>query len=276
MLEHTFLHLPGVGHATERMLWERGVLTWQDALDCSQTSLRRCRLTDLRPVLEESLNCLEKRDACYFQLRLPPREQWRMFHDFSDRAVCLDIETTGLFYSADHITVVGLYDGQEYKAFVRGQNLHQFPAEIRKYGLVVTYNGARFDIPFIQAEMGPILAGLAHLDIMYPLRRLGYSGGLKAVERQAGLTRPSDLEELDGYDAVLLWRLHRQGHRGALNTLLRYNAEDVSVLLPLAAMVYNLRTLDLPFSAPSIQIPERLLVNLPYDSELLEWLVGGR
>lgn len=272
MLQHTFLHLPGVGHTTERVLWEQGVLTWQDALRSSQPPLQRCRITDLRPGLEESLSCLEKRDAFYFQLRLPSREQWRMFHDFVDRAVCLDIETTGLSCGHDHITVVGLYDGRDYKAFVQGQNLDQFQTEIRRYGLVITYNGSRFDIPFIQAEMGPVLRGLAHLDIMYPLRRLGYRGGLKAVEQQTDFARPSSLQQLDGFDAVRLWRLYLQGHQGALQTLVRYNAEDVGVLLPLASLVYNQLTSELPLSAPTLPMPERCLIDLPYDLELVEWL----
>jgi len=184
----------------------------------------------------------------------------------------LDIETTGLSYGPGHITMIGLYDGQKYKAFVRGQNLHQFPAEIRCYALVITYNGQRFDLPFIQAEMGPVLEGLANLDIMYALRRLGYRGGLKVVEQQAGLARPSDLQGLTGYDAVLLWRLYQRGHQGALETLVRYNAEDVAVLLPLAALTYNLLARELPFDAPLAPMPARPVVDLPYDLELVESL----
>ena len=260
MLQHTFLHLPGVGEATERLLWEQGVLTWQDAL-CNREPLpRRCRVTGLRRELEESQHHLGQRNAPYFQQRLPSHEQWRMLGDFADRTVCLDIETTGLFWGSSYITMVGLYDGQEYKAFIQGQNLDQLPAELRRYGLVITYNGRRFDIPFIKAEIGPVFEGIAHLDIMYALRRLGYRGGLKSVEQQTDLARPSALQELDGFDAVRLWRLYQSGHQGALHTLVRYNAEDVAVLLPLASMVYNELASELPVS------------DLPYDLELLEWL----
>jgi hypothetical protein len=272
MLEHTFLHLPGIGHSTERQLWEQGILTWQDALCSSRLFPKRCRVEHLSLGLQESLARLDARDASYFQLRLPSREHWRLFRDFADQAVCLDIETTGLAYDPGYITMIGLYDGREYKAFVRGKNLHQFGREIRRYALVITYNGRRFDLPFIQAEMGPLLEDIASLDIMYALRRLGYWGGLKAVEQQTDLARPLDLQGLSGYDAVLLWRLYRQGNPGALETLIRYNAEDVAVLLPLAALTYNLLARELPFDAQLTPMPVRPDLDLPYDRDLVEWL----
>jgi len=272
VLQHTFLHLPGVGPATELSLWEQGVLTWRDALRGLETDIARCRLTGMRHGLEESLRYLDERDACYFQQRLPSREQWRMLGDFADRAVCLDIETTGLSWGSSCITVVGLYDGREYRTFIRGQNLDRLPDELRRYGLVITYNGSRFDIPFLEAELGPLPEGLAHVDVMYPLRRMGHGGGLKSVEQQTGLARPSILGELDGFDAVRLWHLHQRGHRGALQTLVRYNAEDVMVLLPLASLVYNSLASELPLSAPVLPAPERPCLDLPYDVELVEWL----
>ncbi len=276
MLEHTFLHLAGVGHSVERSFWENGIFTWQDALSSCHLSVGQCYLGDLRPEIDQSLTRLAAGDARYFHLRLPAYERWRLFNDFADRAVCLDIETTGLFIGESPITMIGLYDGREYKAFVRGQNLEQFPDEIRRYGLVVTYNGCRFDIPFIQAEMGPVLEDLAHLDIMYPLRRLGYRGGLKVIEQRTHLARPSALDGLSGYDAVVMWRLYQQGHRGALESLIRYNAEDVADLLPLAILAYNRLVLELPVNVTPMPMPPRPLLDLPYDSDLVEWLKQGR
>ena len=272
MLKHTFLHLPGVGQSTERSLWERGILTWQDALDSFHPLIKYHRLEHLRFGVEESLARLDAGDAFYFHSLLPIREHWRLFHDFNDQAVCLDIETTGLWYGSAHITMIGLYDGREYKTFVRGKNLDQFRTEIRRYALVITYNGRRFDLPFIEAEMGPIFEGIASLDIMYALQRLGYRGGLKSVEQQTSLSRPSDLQGLSGYDAVRLWYLYLRGHGGALETLVRYNAEDVAVLLPLAALTYNLLARELPFDPPQAPMPGRATVDLPYDLELVEWL----
>jgi uncharacterized protein YprB with RNaseH-like and TPR domain len=272
MLRNTFLHLPGVGPGTERRLWLEGVLTWEDALAHPLPWLGEWQRRWLCAGLVESLERLRVEDAAYFHRRLPAGERWRALAEFAHQAVCLDIETTGLAFGPGHITVIGLYDGREYMAFVRGYNLHRFPKVVQRYRLLITYNGLRFDVPFIEAEMGPVLEGLAHLDIMYPLRRLGYRGGLKGVEVLTGLARPSALQGLSGYDAVRLWRLHQRGHRGALPTLIRYNAEDVVSLLPLAVLVYNEMVCQLPLPVCPLEPPPRPFLDLPYDAELVEWL----
>ena len=60
-------------------------------------------------------------------------------------------------------------------------------------------NGATFDVPFLQTAF-PRFKPLAHLDLRYPLRRLGLTGGLKEIERTAGIKRPRHLREVDGFD----------------------------------------------------------------------------
>jgi len=273
MLRHTFLHLRGVGPRTEARFWREGVLTWEEALAHPLPWLGPWQRQQAQWELAESCRRLAQADALYFQALLPPGERWRLLADFLPQAVCLDIETTGLAWGFNIITVIGLYDGCQYRAFVRGQDLHLFPEAVRRYRLLITYNGLRFDLPFIEAEMGPVLAGLAHLDLMYVLRRLGLRGGLKRVEELTGLARPSALQGLSGYHAVVLWRLHRQGHRGALPTLVRYNAEDVVGLLPLAALAYNLMAASLPLPVTPLPVPERPALSLPYDPALVEWLL---
>lgn len=275
MLRHTFLHLHGVGPRTEARFWREGVLTWEDALRHPLPWLASWHRELLRAELEESCRRLSLGDALHFQALLPAGERWRLLADFWGHVACLDIETTGLAWGFNVITVIGIYDGQEYRAFVRGHNLHLFPREVRRYRLIITYNGQRFDVPFIEAEMGPVLTGIAHLDLMYVLRRLGLRGGLKRVEVATGMARPSALQGLSGYHAVLLWQMYRRGHRGALDTLVRYNAEDVVGLLPLAAYAYNLMTAPLPLSVAPLPVPERPELSLPYDPALVDWLLEG-
>ena len=60
---------------------------------------------------------------------------------------------------------------------------------------------------------------------------------------------------LDGWCAVLLWQYHEQGAEGALETLLRYNLEDVVHLPTLLALVYNTRLQRLPFAVPQVALP---------------------
>ena len=61
---------------------------------------------------------------------------------------------------------------------------------------------------------------------MYHCWQNNLYGGFKAVERQLGITR--ELTGIVGLDAVWLWRKFRDGgDRAALQTLLKYNEEDV-------------------------------------------------
>jgi len=150
------------------------------------------------------------------------------------------------------LTVVGLYDGSQPRMYIRGENLDRFAAEIDEFTLLVTYNGKLFDLPFLRQELGIPLTH-AHIDLRYPLAALGYKGGLKKIERTLGLEREGPVALLDGWCAVLLWQYHRQGEPGALETLLRYNLEDVIHLPALLACVYNTRVRGLPFSLPAVE-----------------------
>jgi uncharacterized protein YprB with RNaseH-like and TPR domain len=203
---------------------------------------------------------------------LPPGELWRLYAELRGKAAFLDIETTGLYLGPNAITVIGLFDGRETKVYVQGINLNEFISDIGSYQILVTFNGKRFDLPFIRWVLGDLPDHQAHLDLLYPLRKLGYRGGLKAVERQFGIGRQGSLGDVDGFMAVLLWREYRRGNRAALDTLIRYNLEDVVNLRYLADQVYNLHLARLPLSLESLPEPEKYpLDDLPYDEELVEY-----
>ncbi len=144
----------------------------------------------------------------------------------------LDIETTGLSPGDCRITVVGIYvcKGEATSFFqyfgpdVTAQNIL---AALEGVDTIYTYNGSRFDLPFIQASLGIDLAGLfAHCDLMYDCWRNNLYGGLKSVERQIGISR--QLVEVNGYEAIRLWQRYvNKLDMAALNKLLAYNKEDV-------------------------------------------------
>ena len=113
---------------------------------------------------------------------------------------------------------------------------------------------------------------MAHIDLRFPLKRAGYSGGLKAIERQANVGRPSDLSALSGYDAVLLWRLWQQGSEAARDTLVRYNAEDVASLPALAELTYNELAGRLRSGICDLTATHRHDIDLPYDADVIEHL----
>ena len=240
MLTRTFQHIPRIGAKTECRLWQLGITDWHTCLSrMDELPFGPGRRLWLAQFLARSLRALEAGDARFFAQCLPGREMWRLYGAFSRRAVFLDIETTGLGGPGDVITVVGLYDGRRPQVFVRGINMAGLAAALRPYSLVVTYNGAQFDLPFIRRCLPEVALPPAHLDLRFPLARLGYKGGLKAIEQRLGVTRDPWVAGLDGYDAVILWRRYERGDLDALRRLLTYNLTDVVNLQPLATFVYN-------------------------------------
>ncbi len=239
MLEHTFIHLPGVGPTIERRLWDAGIITWADALNrrSCPVGFSEARWGLSCRTLEESQRRLQRGDYRHFATALRSGEHWRAWPDFRRRAACLDIETTGCGHG-DEVTVVGIYDGARTRSFIAGQNLDELPEVLEQYAMLITFNGSSFDLPFLRRRFPGLRFDQLHVDLMHVLRRIGLRGGLKAIERQVGIARDHDLAHLDGWDAVRLWREWRAGNRRSLDTLVRYNAADIENLERLAELAY--------------------------------------
>lgn len=247
MLINSFIHIPGVGAVTEKRLWTAGLLDWHqvgsaDACDVPARSLMR-----IAACMAESCEHLDKNNPAYFADHLPAGEHWRFFPQFRKTTAFMDIETTGMDMFGSEITTIALYDGESINYYVQGQNLDAFMEDIGRYNVIVTYNGKTFDVPFIEKYFGIEMAH-AHIDLRYVLKSLGYGGGLKMCEKALGLDR-GDLDGVDGFFAVLLWREFQQtGNIKALETLLAYNIEDVVNLETLMVLAYNMKLKDTPFS----------------------------
>ncbi len=226
MLKHTFIHLPGIGERREGHFWRQGLRTWEDFLAAGLVrGLSREHFRRLQRALGESL--AQENNPAYFAARLPAVQHWRLFRKFRGRAAYLDIETTGTAWPGLLVTVVGLYDGVAMRQFVQGHNLQEFPAALENFDLIITYNGAQFDLPVLRAYFPELRLPPVHVDLRFVLARLGYKGGLKGIEPQFGIIRPPEVEGMDGYAAVLLWERYQRGDLTALETLLTYNKEDV-------------------------------------------------
>lgn len=257
MIRNTFCHIPGVSVRLERMLWERGIHSWDCFLAGADIPLQPGRVRHITEHLRKSMDCLALAEPGFFADSLPVKHHWRLFPAFRHSTAYLDIETTGLGQAEDHITTIALYDGKSIFHYVHGENLEDFRNDIQRYRVLVTYNGKCFDIPFIRRSLGMEMPQV-HIDLMYVLRSLGITGGLKGCEKKLGLDR-KELEGVDGFFAVLLWRdFLRSGNRAALETLLAYNIEDVVNLEALMVTAYNMNLLDTPFPSDfSLPLPER-------------------
>jgi hypothetical protein len=264
VLRQTFIHVPGVGERRERDLWRRGYVDWDAFL----------RRHPPGPAHDRIAAHLDPDRAAR---ALPPRETWRLAADFQGTTAFLDVETTGLGTDGASLTCIGLSDGARVETFVRGRDLHRFEAAIRRFSLLVTYNGACFDLPVLQSAFPRLdLRRFLHVDLRYPLRRLGLAGGLKVVEAKLGLGRADEVAGADGFLAVQLWHAHRRGHPRALETLLAYCLEDVVNLKPLLAHAYNELSRALPLRVAPLSDRTKPAIPHHADGDLVRELLAQR
>lgn len=144
----------------------------------------------------------------------------------------LDIETTGLSRHHCDLTVVGVatFFGTQCRV---GQLIGEKIYPDGVLGLlegadeVYTYNGSRFDLPFVKSKLClDLKSRFRHTDLMYDCWRQHLKGGLKVVETKLGIRR--QLADMDGFMAVRLWWDYvNNNDLKALKTLLEYNKEDV-------------------------------------------------
>jgi uncharacterized protein YprB with RNaseH-like and TPR domain len=269
MLKNTFRHIPGIGAITEEKIWNSGILSWDSFRPPYPDTLPEGKNRIIGRYLKESEKHLSENNPAYFSDMIPSGLQWRMFPEFRDSAVYLDIETTGLGYY-DNITTIALFDGRSISWYVNGQNLDDFVKDIFRYRLIISYNGKSFDIPFIERFFG-IKLDHAHIDLRFVLSSLGYKGGLKACETALGIDR-GDIKGIDGFFAVLLWNDYlKNKNQKALETLLAYNIEDVVNLEKLMTIAYNMNISNTPFSSLELHEPQSPL-QIPFkaDKETVE------
>jgi uncharacterized protein YprB with RNaseH-like and TPR domain/predicted nuclease with RNAse H fold len=238
LLPETFVHIAGIGRKTEWRLWQSGVATWDDL---------RTTSFGFRPgvleALEDSAQALQDEDVDYFFSALPPRDRWRTFSDFGRRFVAVDIETTGMSVY-DQVTVIGIEHEGVYRTFLRGSNLEEAAELINDADGLITFNGTLFDLPFIRRTFPEVELPVAHVDLRFLSRRVGWAGSLKTVEQLAALRRADGLADISGYGATVLWScFDHDGDQAALEKLVLYNAADTCVLRPLAELVTD-RLLD--------------------------------
>lgn len=234
VLRATFLHLSGVGPVTEVELWRAGARDWQDLLPIARTlGIGADGRARLEREVAASEAALAGHDAAWFGRRLPEREHWRLYPEFERETGFLDIETTGLSPYAGIVTVVGVHGRGRTRSFVAGEDLEELPAYLAQFQLLVTFNGSRFDLPFLRVTFPQMIVPPVHIDLRFLLYRLGLAGGLKRIEERLGVGDRTGVEGIHGLDAVRLWQEYRRGNADALRRLVRYNRADTVNLEPL-------------------------------------------
>jgi len=244
MIRNTFSILNGIGEKLERKLWSRGILTWNDFIESEEFDfISPARKDMMDEDLEAHRERLAEGDAPWFKESLKSGEHWRLFEIFRDEAVCLDIETNG-YQPEDggYVTMVGLYDGYDYRSFVKDENLsaEELMSAFEPYKYLITFYGSAFDIPFLRRSLRGFDLNIPHFDLCFGARKLGMKGGLKKLETEFGIVRDLETQGMDGYDAVLLWHKVLRGSNHARELLVKYNREDTVNLWSISQTIYEM------------------------------------
>ncbi|MBF0558878.1 MAG: ribonuclease H-like domain-containing protein [Nitrospirae bacterium] len=243
VIRHTFSLLNGIGEKLERAIWKKKILTWSDFCGCGEIEgISPERKSSYDDQLAQASMELSMENSEYFARIMKRREHWRLFDVFRNGAVCLDIETNG--YQPDHggyVTVVGLYDGFEWRSLTRGENLtvDSLNRALKGYKCLLTFYGSAFDVPFLQRCFPGVKFDIPHFDLCFAARKLEINGGLKKLETLFGIERDDNVKGMNGYDAVKLWEQVKKGSGEAKELLLMYNREDTMNLLKLADILYQ-------------------------------------
>ncbi len=231
MITNSFIFLERIGDKLEQNIWKNGIYDWDSFLRRKNIKgLARHRKLYYNRKILNARKALYNFDSSYFLELLPQAEMWRLYEFFKEDAVFLDIETTGLDRDNDDITVFGLYDGLNTKIMIKGINLdfNALKKELQKYKIIVTFNGASFDLPFIEKIYPGILPKIPNFDVKSVTDRLGLKGGLKYIEKLLGIKRTEIVDKFYGGDALTLWRMYRAtGDDYYLNLLIEYNEYDI-------------------------------------------------
>ncbi|MFW5939491.1 MAG: ribonuclease H-like domain-containing protein [Halolamina sp.] len=229
-VENSFIPVRGVGEATERRLWAEDITHWDDFYPSAVGRKTGARIGEF---IDTARPRLDAGDAAFFDDAFPSSERWRLYENFREGACFFDIETTGLDQYRNDVTTVSFHRDGETTTLVQGDDLtpENVRAEFDAADLLVTFNGKRFDVPFLETSLD-LDVSTPHLDLMYTCKKLGLSGGLKPIEQEIGIER--DRPDISGRDAVRLWKEHERGQDGSLETLIAYNREDAVNLRALA------------------------------------------
>jgi predicted nuclease with RNAse H fold len=143
------------------------------------------------------------------------------------QVVFLDVETTGLSWYYDELTLVGWARDGAYRTYITGDDSSELLLSLASAKVLVTFNGTLFDLRFLKKTFGDLVLPPLHVDLRYLAKRAGLTGGQKVIERTLGLAERVGLEDVDGAAAVVLWHRYLRGDDLSLARLIDYNRHDV-------------------------------------------------
>ncbi|MEM6406524.1 MAG: ribonuclease H-like domain-containing protein, partial [Pseudomonadota bacterium] len=227
MLKSTFQHLKGISKKREQEIWAKGILTWDIYKQKINEQLMSTDKNKVCHILTETEHAYKNKDISFFKENLSSAEYYRIALEYPDDVIFLDIETTGLSLYYDKITIVGWSLGNRYGVYQSGGDPSLLRSDLSAAKVMVTFNGTMFDLKFLKKHFKSLALPAIHLDLRYFAKKVGLTGGQKAIETMLGLHRLSGIRNILGEAAPILWHKYRRGEKKALRRLIEYNHADV-------------------------------------------------
>ncbi len=228
MIDKTFVHCPGIGPKTEERIKKTGIKSWGECLS-KQTDLPFSgnKKAAFLQQIDRSITALNNNDIDYLVSAFPIKEHWRILGEYFSKATFFDIETTGLSSYDSLITVIACYRDGELHTFLFQENLDDFLNFVEESSFLVAFNGNSFDVPFIENSFNIPDIGCPYIDLRWICYHAGYDGGLKSIEKEMFISRPSQVKSIDGFEAVSLFFDWQNGDDEARKKLIAYCQADV-------------------------------------------------
>lgn len=234
MIQKSFVFLERCSNRRESSFWKQGIKDWREFLAMEKVKgIAAAKKEFYNRKIREAQQALSEDNAAYFVGKLPAKEMWRLYPYFKGDCGFLDIETD----SYGNVVVVGISNYYNTNTLVKGFNLEKglLERELAKYKLLVTFNGAAFDLPKLKKQL-QLKVKIPHIDLKPLCVKLDLKGGLKEVEKILNLKRPQHLYG----NPVDLWKaFHASGDREYLQLLVDYNTEDIENLKGIMDYVYK-------------------------------------
>lgn len=167
----------------------------------------------------------------------------------ANRVLFFDTETTGLAGgTGTRAFMLGVAAWENATLHVRQLLITRLAAEramlaefarwLHPDTILASYNGKSYDVPLLHtryrlARMPDPMAGLEHVDLLYPARRRyrGVFANCRLVTIEREVLRIVRDDDLPGSEAPAAWRMYLHGHSSVnLRRVLAHNHQDVATL----------------------------------------------
>lgn len=244
MITRSFRIFQDVDKNIESKLVQQGIEDWEDFLQKEKIyGVSREVKSAINQKINQYKQALQKKDYGVFK-PLGPQYHWQLYEILKrENKICyLDIETTGLKFLKDDITMVGIYDGKNYINLTKNRNLNQQSLKeiIDPFDMLVTHYGLKFDIPFLSFSFPEVNFDKLHFDVSFNAEKLNLGKDLKEVEKSLEIWREKHIADISGFQAVKLWEEYLKGNEESLKLLIEHNRNDVINLAKIADKIFEI------------------------------------